>query len=66
MSERREVHTSLDLALRIGEMLLASGASAADVTSGMLAVTHACGVHNVSGDVTFIDLTLRHQPTMPS
>ncbi|GAA4409741.1 threonine/serine exporter family protein [Fodinibacter luteus] len=64
MSERREVHTSLDLALRIGEMLLASGASAADVTSGMLAVTHACGVHNVSGDVTFIDLTLRHQPNV--
>ena len=64
MTERREVHKSLDLALRIGEMLLVSGAAAADVTAAMLAVTRACGLHNVSADVTFIDLTLRHQPNI--
>ena len=29
----------------------------------MLAVTQACGVRHVSADVTFVDLTLRHQPT---
>lgn len=64
MSERREVRKSFDLALRIGEMLLVSGAAAADVTAAMLAVTRACGLRNVSADVTFIDLTLRHQPNI--
>ncbi|MET9274934.1 threonine/serine exporter family protein [Kribbella sp. NPDC003557] len=65
MTERRgEVYEALDLALRIGEVLLLSGAGAADVTAAMLAVTDACGVHNVSADVTFVDLTLRHQPAI--
>jgi uncharacterized membrane protein YjjP (DUF1212 family) len=61
MAEQREVLESLDLALRIGEVLLSSGAGAADVTATMLAVTRACGLHNVSADVTFVDLTLHHQ-----
>ena len=39
-----EVYESLDLALRIGEVLLSSGAGAADVSATMLAVTYACGV----------------------
>ena len=64
MAELREVYESLDLALRIGEVLLSSGAGAADVTATMLAVTHACGVRNVSADVTFVDLTLHHQPSI--
>jgi uncharacterized membrane protein YjjP (DUF1212 family) len=63
MTDRHEVYESLDLALRIGEVLLSSGAGAADVTASMLAVTRACGVHHVSADVTFVDLTLRHQPS---
>ena len=42
--ERREVHKSLGLSLRIGEILLSSGAGAADVTATMLAVATACGV----------------------
>jgi len=63
MAELREVYESLDLALRIGEVLLSSGAGAADVTATMLAVTHACGLRNVSADVTFVDLTLHHQPS---
>ncbi|MFC5265966.1 threonine/serine exporter ThrE family protein [Kribbella qitaiheensis] len=63
MTERREVYETLDLALRIGEVLLSSGAGAADVTVTMLAVTRACGVRNVTADVTFVDLTLHHQPT---
>lgn len=64
MTERREGYESLDLALRIGEVLLSSGAGAADVTATMLAVTRACGLRNVTADVTFVDLTLRHQPTI--
>jgi uncharacterized membrane protein YjjP (DUF1212 family) len=63
MAERREVYESLDLALRIGEVLLSSGAGAADVAATMLAVTRACGVHHVTADVTFVDLALHHQPT---
>jgi uncharacterized membrane protein YjjP (DUF1212 family) len=63
MTERHEVYEALDLALRIGEVLLSSGAGAADVTATMLAVTQACGVRNVTADVTFVDLTLRHQPS---
>lgn len=63
MSERREAYEALDLALRIGEVLLSSGAGAADVSATMLEVTRACGVRNVSADVTFVDLTLRHQPS---
>ena len=61
MAEPPEVYESLDLALRIGEVLLSSGAGAADVTATMLAVTNACGVRNVSADVTFVDLSL-HLP----
>lgn len=64
MAERREVYESLDLALRIGEVLLSSGAGAADVTATMLAVTEACGMRHVAADVTFVDLTLHHQPTI--
>ena len=63
MTRRREVYETLDLALRIGELLLSSGAGAADVAATMLEVTRACGVRKVSADVTFVDLTLRHQPS---
>jgi uncharacterized membrane protein YjjP (DUF1212 family) len=62
-ADRADVYQSLDLALRIGEVLLSSGAGASDVTATMLAVTRACGVHRVSADVTFVDLTLHHQPS---
>jgi uncharacterized membrane protein YjjP (DUF1212 family) len=63
MAQLPEVYESLDLALRVGEVLLSSGAGAADVATTMLAVTHACGLRNVSADVTFVDLTLHHQPS---
>src|SRR4051794_22284321 len=63
MVDRREVYEAFDLALRVGEIQLSSGAGAADVTATMLALTHACGVRNVSADVTFVDLTLHHQPS---
>jgi uncharacterized membrane protein YjjP (DUF1212 family)/uncharacterized membrane protein YjjB (DUF3815 family) len=61
--QRSEVYAALDLALRIGEVLLASGSGAADVTATMLATTRACGVRHVTADVTYTDLTLRYQPT---
>ena len=63
VTERQEVYETLDLALRMGEVQLWSGAGAADVTATMLGMAQACGVRHVSADVTFVDLTLRHQPS---
>ncbi len=62
--ERRETYKTLDLALRVGEMLLSNGAGAADVTASMLSVTNAAGLRRVTADVTFTQLTLTHQPTL--
>ncbi|WP_148573614.1 threonine/serine ThrE exporter family protein [Nocardioides caldifontis] len=57
-----DTYKTLDLALRIGEMLLSSGAGAADVTATMLSVTHALGLRGVSADVTFTEVSLVHHP----
>ena len=40
----REIHLSMDLILRIGEMLLSSGAGAADVTATMRSVADHLGL----------------------
>ena len=61
--ERNETYLACDLALRVGEILLSSGAGAADVTATMLAVTRASGIRGVTSDVTYTDLSLRHQPS---
>jgi uncharacterized membrane protein YjjP (DUF1212 family) len=61
MPETREIYKTLDLALRVGEVLLSSGAGAADVTATMWSVVHACGVRGVDIDVTFTVLTISHQ-----
>jgi uncharacterized membrane protein YjjP (DUF1212 family) len=63
MPENREIYKTLDLALRVGELLLSSGAGAADVTATMWSVTHACGLRGVEVDVTFTSLTMSHQPS---
>ncbi|MCP2260643.1 Uncharacterized membrane protein YjjP, DUF1212 family [Streptoalloteichus tenebrarius] len=52
------VHSVLDLALRIGEVQLASGAGAADVTATMLAVTNAYGLPRCEVDVIFTSITV--------
>ena len=64
MPETREIYKTLDLALRVGELLLSSGAGAADVSATMLSVARACGLRTVTADVTFTALTLSHQPGM--
>lgn len=61
MVETREIYRTLDLALRVGEVLLSSGAGAADVTATMWSVVHACGLRGVDIDVTFTVLTMSHQ-----
>lgn len=54
-------YPTLDLALRVGELLLSSGAGAADVSVQMQNVCIACGLRGVSASVTFTELQLAHQ-----
>lgn len=48
----------LDLALRVGEVLLSSGAATADVTSDILAVTSAYGLPRCEVDITFTAISI--------
>lgn len=61
MTESREVHRTLDLALRVGEMLLSNGAGAADVTATMSSITHHLGLRQATVDVTFTKLEISYQ-----
>ncbi|AXI81467.1 threonine/serine exporter family protein [Peterkaempfera bronchialis] len=60
----RNVPRILDLALRIGELLLASGESAEDVEAAMLGVTHAYGLDRCEPQVTFIMISISYQPSL--
>lgn len=61
MLEAREVNQTIDLCLRIGEVLLSSGAGAADVTATMQSVARHLGMRNPDLDVTFTSLTMSWQ-----
>ncbi|WP_404801322.1 threonine/serine exporter family protein [Aeromicrobium wangtongii] len=61
VTSTRHTHQILDLALRVGEMLLSNGAGAADVTATMASVAHHLGLRQVMEDVTFTTLTLSYQ-----
>jgi uncharacterized membrane protein YjjP (DUF1212 family) len=61
MGDPRRLTQTLDLCLRIGEVLLSSGAGAADVTATMRAVAAALGVRNPLVDVTFTSLAMSAQ-----
>jgi len=58
MPDSRELSQRLDLCLRVGELLLSSGAGAADVTATMRSLAHALGVRRVEVDVTFTSLAM--------
>lgn len=55
------VHFVLDLALRIGEVQMSSGAGAADVTATMIAVANAYGMPHTEVDVIFTSITVTCQ-----
>jgi uncharacterized membrane protein YjjP (DUF1212 family) len=59
--EEREIHLTMDLCLRIGELLLASGAGAADVTATMQSVASHLGLRQADVDVTFTALSMSYQ-----
>ncbi|MDQ3157937.1 MAG: threonine/serine exporter family protein [Actinomycetota bacterium] len=61
MAETREIYKTLDLALRVGEMLLSNGAGAPDVSATMGSIVHYLGLRGTSVDVTFTSLTLSYQ-----
>ncbi|CCH27743.1 threonine/serine exporter family protein [Actinosynnema sp. NPDC047251] len=52
------VHLVLDLALRVGEVQLASGAGAADVTATVVAVAEAYGLPRTEVDVIYTSITV--------
>jgi uncharacterized membrane protein YjjP (DUF1212 family) len=60
--DQREVYLTLDLALRVGEVVLSSGAGAADTQATMLSVTAACGLRDCTIDVNFDALSVSYQP----
>ncbi|MGA8246292.1 MAG: threonine/serine exporter family protein [Nocardioides sp.] len=59
--DSRGVAASMSLALRIGELLLSSGAGASDVSASMRNVAWACGLRGYTADVMFTELTMSHQ-----
>jgi uncharacterized membrane protein YjjP (DUF1212 family) len=60
----REIHLTMDLCLRIGEMLLSSGAGPADVTATMRSVADHLGLRAAEIDVTFTALSMSHQRSL--
>lgn len=57
-------YKTLDLALRVGEVLLSSGAGASDVAAQMSNVAFACGLRRVSADVTFTSIAVSYQASL--
>ncbi|MBB6627113.1 threonine/serine exporter family protein [Nocardioides sp. KIGAM211] len=61
MLEARALNLTLDFCLRVGELLLSSGAGAADVTATMQSLAWQLGVRYPDIDVTFTSLSMSHQ-----
>ena len=55
------MNLTLDLCLKVGELLLSSGAGAADVTATMRALARHLGLRNPEVDVTFVNLEMAYQ-----
>lgn len=64
VAEEREARASLDLALRVGELMLRCGAGAPQVESSVVAVAAAAGLDNLEVDITLQSLLV--QCTTPS
>ncbi|WP_121255955.1 threonine/serine ThrE exporter family protein [Nocardioides ferulae] len=61
MPEVRETNLTLDFCLRVGELLLSSGAGAADVTATMDSLAYHFGIRRPDIDVTFTSLSMSYQ-----
>jgi uncharacterized membrane protein YjjP (DUF1212 family)/uncharacterized membrane protein YjjB (DUF3815 family) len=58
-AEEREARDSLDLALRVGELMLRCGAGAPHVESSVIAVAAAAGLDNLEVDITLQSLLVQ-------
>ncbi len=58
-AEEREARASLDLALRVGELMLRCGAGAPQVESSVIAVAAAAGLDNLEVDITLQSLLVQ-------
>lgn len=56
-----ELTLILDFCLRVGELLLSSGAGAADVTATMLSLARSLDARAADVDITFTSLTMSYQ-----
>ncbi|WP_277501292.1 threonine/serine exporter family protein [Nocardioides sp. ChNu-99] len=65
--DTRTLNLTLDLCLRVGELLLSSGAGAADVTATMQSLARHLGIRHPEIDVTFTSLAMsyQHDPEEP-
>ncbi|WP_166649100.1 threonine/serine exporter ThrE family protein [Naumannella halotolerans] len=59
--EQVAVNRALDLALRIGELLLGNGASSLDTVLGMRTVTRAAGLRGAQVDITLTTIMISYQ-----
>jgi uncharacterized membrane protein YjjP (DUF1212 family) len=57
----RQLNLTLDFCLRVGELLLSSGAGAADVIATMQSLAWHYGVRNPEIDITFTSLSMSYQ-----
>lgn len=55
---QRHARSVIDLCLRVGEAMLATGASAADVVAMVLRISSAYGVSNMHVDITFTSIAV--------
>ena len=55
------MNLTLDLCLKVGELLLSSGAGAADVTATMRSLARELGLRGADVDVTFVNLDMSYQ-----
>jgi uncharacterized membrane protein YjjP (DUF1212 family) len=58
---QRHARSVIDLALRVGEALLSTGASAADVVTTVLRLTYAYGVRAAHVDITYTSISVSIQ-----
>lgn len=63
-TDNRDIYKTLDLALRVGEVVLSSGAGAADVGAVMVTVANACGLRGATASVTFTELEMSYQASL--
>ncbi|MGH3353121.1 MAG: threonine/serine ThrE exporter family protein [Nocardioides sp.] len=59
--DAREVNLTLDFCLRVGELLMSTGAGAADVTATMRSLAQHLGLRGAEIDVTYTSLAMSYQ-----